>query len=115
MLGTFSARDKIIPRSVNAIGRVECSMSMESQRNLLLCTLYMKKKASERQRKFTVMRRRARRRRFENFRKYEAVYAHNVVSLRERPMHVWVRVTLQSDLSCNSKPPKEYLRYRAVI
>ena len=48
MLGTFSARDKIIGRSVNAIARVECSMSMESRRNLLLNTLYMKKKASER-------------------------------------------------------------------
>ena len=115
MLVTFSACDKIIPRSVNTIARVECSMSMESRRNLLLYTLYMKKKTSERRRKFTVMRRRASRKRFENFRKSEAVYAHNVVSLIERPIRVCVCITLRLDLSCNSKPPKKYLRCRAVV
>ena len=57
-------------RSVNTIARFECSTSMESRRNLFLCLLYMKK-ASERQIKFTVMRKA----RFKNFRKYEAVYA----------------------------------------
>ena len=114
-LGTFSARDKIIPRTVNDIARVECSMSVESRRNLLLCLLYMKKKASERRRKFTVMRRRSRRRRFEIFRKYEAVYTHNVVSLRERLMRVWGLIALQSDLLCNSKLLKECLPYRAVV
>ena len=72
MLGPFSARDKIIPHSVSAVARVECSMSMELGRNLPFCLLYMKKKASESRKKFTVMRRRAC---FENFRKYEAVYA----------------------------------------
>ena len=91
MLGTFSASHKIIPRSVNTIARVECRMLMELRRNLLLCLLYMKKKLSERRTKFTVMRRRARRRRFENFRRrrfenfrrYEVIYTHNVVSFRE--------------------------------
>ena len=73
MLGTFSVRDKIILCSLNAIALVECSMSMESWRNLILCLLYRKKKASKRGRKFTVTRRRARRRGFENLRKYQAL------------------------------------------
>ena len=48
MLGSFSARDKIIQRSVNTIARDECSMAIESQRNILLSLLCMKKKTVER-------------------------------------------------------------------
>ena len=96
----ISACDKIIPHSVNAVARVECSMLMESQRNPPLCPFYMKKKTSERRRKLTVKSTRARWRLFENFRKYEAVYARNVVLIRERPMRVWVRIALQPDLPC---------------
>ena len=72
MLSSFSARDKIIQRSVNTIARDECSMAIESQRNILLSLLCMKKKVIKRQRRFTVMKRRARTRRLEEFQKQQA-------------------------------------------
>ena len=49
MLGTFLARDKIIPCSLNAIARVECSLSTELQKYLLLSLLYVKKKAKDKE------------------------------------------------------------------
>ena len=72
MLGSFSACDKNIQRSVNTIARDEYSMAMESRRNVLLSLLCVKKNATERQRRFTVMRRRTRRRCLEEFQKQQA-------------------------------------------